>query len=60
MMAAGHDIYALNDGTILAQREMLVDTRIAIGIPKGTYSTLAASSGMASKDGIVAVGSGVI
>jgi len=58
-MVAGHDIYALKDGTIPAQREMLVDTGIAIGQPRGTYGRLAARSGMASKHGI-AVSSGVI
>jgi len=58
-MAAAHDIHALKDGTLPAQRQMLVDTRIAIGLPKGTYSRLAARSGMPSKHGI-AVGGRVI
>jgi len=58
-MAAGHYIYALKDGTIPAQRQMLVDTGIPIGVPRGTYGRLAARSGMASKHG-VAVGGGVI
>ena len=58
-MAAGHDIYALKSGTIPAQRQMLVDTGIAIGLPRGTYGRLAARSRMASKHGI-AVGGGVI
>ena len=58
-VAAGHDIYALKDVTIPAQRQMLVETGIAIGLPKGTYGRLAARSGMASKHGI-AVGAGVI
>jgi len=58
-MAAGHDIYALKDGTIPAQRQMLVDTGIAIGLPRGTYGRLAARSGMASKHGLT-VGGGVI
>ena len=58
-MAAGHDIYALKNGLIPAQRPMLVETRIAIGLPQGTYGRLAARSGMASKHGI-AVGGGVI
>jgi len=58
-MAAGHDIYTLRDGTIPAQRQMLVDTGIAIGLPRGTYGGLAARSGMAGKHGI-AVGGGVI
>ena len=55
-MAAGHNIYALTDGTIPAQREMLVDTGIAIGLPKGTYGRLAARSGLASKQGIAVEG----
>ena len=58
-MAAGHDIYALKDGTIPAERQMLVDTGIAIALPRGTYGRLAARSGMGSKYGI-AVGGGVI
>ena len=40
-MAAGHDIYALKNGTIPAQREMLVETGIVIGLPKGTYGKVA-------------------
>jgi len=51
-ITAGHDIYALKDGTIPAQREMLVHTGIAIGLPRGTYGRLAARSGMARKYGI--------
>ena len=58
-MAAGHDIYAVKSGHIPAQRQMLVETGIAIGLPKGTYGRLAARSGMASKHGI-AVGGGVM
>ena len=58
-MVAGHDIYALKNGSIPAQRQMLVETGIAIGLPKGTYGRLAARSGIASKHGL-AVGGGVI
>jgi len=58
-MAAGHDIYALKDRTIPAQREMLVDTGIALGLPRGTYGRLAARRGMACKHGIAVCG-GVI
>jgi len=58
-MAAGHDIDAVKDGTIPAQRQMSVDTGIAIRLPRGTYGRLAARSGMASKHGIT-VGGGVI
>ena len=58
-MAAGHDIYALEDGIIPAKGQVLVRTGIAIGLLKWTYGRLAARSGMASKNGI-AVGGGVI
>jgi len=51
-MAAGHDIYALMDDTILAQCQMLLDTGIGIGLPRRTYGRLAARSGMASKHGL--------
>ena len=58
-MAAGHDIYAREEGSIPAKGQVLVRTGIAIGLPKGTYGRIAARSGMASKNGI-AVGGGVI
>ena len=58
-MAAGHDISSLKNGIISAQRQILVETGIAIGLLKGTYGRLAARSSMASKQGI-AVGGGVI
>jgi len=58
-MVAGHEIYGLKNGTISAQRQMLVDTGIAIGLCRVTYGRLAARSGMASKHGI-AGGGGVI
>ena len=49
----------LRDGTIPAQRQMLVETGIAIELPKGTYGRLPARSGLASMQGI-AVGWGLI
>ena len=58
-MAAGHDIYALENGIIPTKGQVLVRTGIAIGLPKGTYGRLAARSRMASKNEI-AVGGGVI
>ena len=58
-MAAGHDIYALEEGSIPTKEQVLVRTGIAIGLPKETYGRLGARSGMASKNGI-AVGGGVI
>jgi len=36
-MVAGHHIYALKDGNIPAERQMLLETGIAIGLPRGTY-----------------------
>ena len=57
--AAGQDISALTDGMVPAKGQTMVETGIAIGLPKGTYRRLAARSGMASKMGI-AVGGGVI
>ena len=58
-MAAGHDIYTLEEGSLPAKGQALVRTRIAIGLPNGTYGRLAARSGMAGKKGI-ALGGGVI
>ena len=58
-LGAGHDIYALKDGSVRAGDQGLVETGIVIGLPEGTYRRLAARSGMASKMGI-AVGGGVI
>src|SRR5207237_7396642 len=58
-MAAGHDLYALNDIPIPSKGQALVETSIAIGLPKGTYGRLASRSGLASKEGIE-VGAGVI
>jgi len=46
---AGHDVYALKDGIIPAQKQMLIDTGIAIGLPNGTQGRLAAGNGMASR-----------
>ena len=47
------------DGLVPAKGQTMVERGIAIGLPEGTYGTLAARSGMASKMGIV-VGGGVI
>jgi len=35
--AAGHDIYALTDGLVPRKGQPMVETRIAIGLPEGTY-----------------------
>ena len=58
-MVAGHDIHAIEEGSIPANRQALVGTGISIELPRGTYGRLAARSEMASNNGI-AVGGGVI
>jgi len=35
--AAGHDIYALTNGLVPPKGQTMVETGIAIGLPKGTY-----------------------
>jgi len=40
-LAAGHDIYAISEFTIPAQGQVLAETGIAIGLPKGTYARIA-------------------
>jgi len=57
--AAGHDIYALTDGLVPVKGQTMLETRIAIGLPQGTYGRLVTRSGIATKMGI-AVGGGVI
>jgi len=58
-LAEGHDIYAISEFTIPAQGQVLAETGIAIGRPKGTYARIAPRSGLASKKGI-AINGGVI
>ena len=58
-LAAGHDIYAIDKFTIPAQGQVLAETGIAIGLPKGTYARIAPRSGLASNKGI-AINGGVI
>jgi len=56
---AGHDLYALEDMLIPAQRQRLVRTGIAIGIPQGTYARIVPRSSLAYKESI-GIGGGVI
>src|ERR1700712_38617 len=58
-LAAGHDLYAIDEFTIPAQGQVLAETGIAIGLPKGTDGRIAPRSGLASKKGI-AINGGVI
>jgi len=57
--AAGHDLYANESKPIPAQGQAIVRTGISITPPRGTYSRIAARSGMAVKHHI-AVNAGLI
>jgi len=58
-LAAGHDIYAISEFTIPAQGQVLVETGIGIGLPRGMYARIAPRSGLANKKDI-AINGGVI
>ena len=58
-MAAGHDLYAMEEVLIPAKGQTLVDTGLAVGLPRGTYGRIAPRSGPANKKRIN-VGGGVI
>lgn len=57
--SAGWDLYALQDGAVLARGKVLVSTGLAICVPHGTYGRIAPRSGLAWKHSID-VGAGVI
>ena len=52
-------ISAIKEFVIPSQGQVLAETRIAIGLPRGTYARIAPPSGLASKEGI-AINGGVI
>ena len=58
-MAAGHDLYAMEEVLIAAKGHTLVDTGLEVGLPRGTYARLAPRSSLANKRRIN-VGGGVI
>ena len=58
-MAAGHDLYAMEEVLIPAIGQTLVDTGLAVGLPQGTYARIAPQSGLANKKRMN-VGGGVI
>jgi len=49
-LAAGHDIYTISEFTIPVQGQVLAETGIAIGLPKGTYARIAPQSGRVGVD----------
>ena len=48
-MAAGHDLYAMEEVLIPPKGQTLVDTGLAVGLPRGTYARIAARSCLANK-----------
>ena len=58
-MAAGHDLYAMEEVLIPAKGQTLEDTGLAVGLPRGTYARIAARSSLANKKRMN-VGGGVI
>ena len=58
-MAAGQDLYAMEEVLISAKGQTLVDTGLAVGLPRGTYAQIATRSGLANEKRIN-VGGGVI
>jgi deoxyuridine 5'-triphosphate nucleotidohydrolase len=51
-MAAGLDIYAIEDLTIQPRERALAKTGLAVAIPKGYYGRLAPRSGLATQKGL--------
>ena len=58
-MAAGHDLYAMEEVLIQPKGQILVDTGLAVGLPRGTDARIAPQSGLANKKRIK-IGGGVI
>ena len=56
-MATGHDLYAMEEVVIRAKGQILVDTGLAVGLPRGTYARIAPRSGLANKKRINVGGS---
>ena len=58
-MAAGHDLYAMDEVLIRAKGQTLADTGLALGLPGATSARIARRSGLTNKKKIN-VGGGVI
>lgn len=58
-LAAGYDLYALENTIVPGRGQALVSTDILIIVPEGTYGRVAPRSGLAVKHGI-STGAGVI
>ena len=57
--AAGYDLYANEDMTIVNTEFTLVNTGVSVAIPSGYYGRIAPRSGLAAKHGVI-IGGGVI
>ena len=58
-MVAGHAVYAMEQVLVLANGQTLVDTRLAVGLPRGTYARISPRGRLSNKRRIN-VGGGVI
>jgi dUTP pyrophosphatase len=58
-MDAGYDLYAFDNCVVPAWGKAIVSTKIAVGLPPGTYGRVASRSGLSTKNDIE-VGAGVI
>ena len=57
-LAAGHNLYSIENLTIHAHSRSLIKTGLAIAVPNGTYGRIAPRSGLATKG--ISVDAGVI
>ena len=48
-MAAGYNLYSAEPVTVPARGQTLIDTKISVATPKGTYGRIAPQRGLASK-----------
>ena len=55
-LAAGHDLYSIENLTIPAHSRSLIKTGVAITVPNGTYGRIAPRSGLAIKEILVVAG----
>ncbi|KAK9241351.1 dUTPase-like protein [Lipomyces kononenkoae] len=58
-LAAGYDIYGVEDYLIKAQDRGVIETDIAVAVPAGYYGRIAPRSGLATKHGLQ-TGAGVV
>ena len=57
--AAGYDLYVANSCAIPSQGKGIVETRLAVSLPPGTYARIAPRSGLAIRN-FIDIGMGVV